>query len=239
MKYRSVIPTGMRGKVIHRHPNGQKSMIEYHLTRRRKAVRVFDEDGELTGEWTTQDGEYHGMHYDFYWSKHATFAQPRVNGIRHGLPYQWDHDGTLLGTFRMNRGTGIDLWRCRDSETGLVTLAEVLPFRNGHFHGFEWWLSNDRQVNIERHWVADSLHGIEREWDANEKLKPGYPKFFVGNKEVSKQAYQRAAKRDKTLPPYRVSDDESARTFPPHIAKHLSTRPPRKQQRGQCDAQSG
>jgi hypothetical protein len=212
----------MRGKVIQRHPNGQKSMVEYRLTRRRTAVRMFDPEGELAGEWTTQDGQFHGMRYDFYWLKHPIFAQPWVKGVRHGVSYQWDDDGTLLGTFRMNRGTGIDLWRDRDPETGLVTLAEVLPFKNNHFHGFQWWLSDARHVYIERHWFEGAIHGIEREWEGDKQLKADYPKFYVKNKEVSKAAYQRAARRDKTLPPYRASDDNPARIFPPHIAKHLS-----------------
>jgi hypothetical protein len=102
-------------------------------------------------------------------------------------------------------------------------LAEVHFMLKGHRHGFEWWLNADqRSVYQERRWSHDEAHGIERKWDAEGRLRPGFPKFYVGGRRITRTVYERERNGDPSLPPYRVEDDQPQRKFPPSIARRLA-----------------
>ena len=80
-------------------------------------------------------------------------------------------EGRLIGTYRMHRGTGLDLWY-RQREDGSIYLGEVHHLLEGRRHGFEWWINEDQEtVYIERHWREGQLHGIWREWNAAGRLR--------------------------------------------------------------------
>lgn len=164
------------------------------------------------------------MRTGFRWDEPGKLlsATPFVNGIQHGVARQWDDRGRIVGTYKMVRGTGIDLWwrwRARDKSP---YLAETLFWKNGHVHGFEWWINEDqRSVYIERHWWRSKLHGIHREWVWGKGLDRGFPKFYLQNKKVGKREYLNACKTDPTLPPYRPKGDRPRRDFPEDVARHL------------------
>ena len=93
----------------------------------------------------------------------------------------------------------------------------------GHRHGFEWWLNEDqRSVYQERHWSLDDAHGIVREWNEKGRLRPGFPKFYVRGRRVSRKVYELECVSDPSLPPYRTEDNQPQRDFPPAIARHLA-----------------
>jgi hypothetical protein len=153
-------------------------------------------------------------------------ATPYARGFEHGVARQWGDDGRLLGTYRMNRGTGIDLWW---DETWRKPrrryLAEVHSLRRGLPHGFEWWLDEDqRSVSQERHWQDGELHGIERNWNRYRRLRRGFPKYFVAGRQVTRREYLRAAMTDSSLPQFREKDNRPRRDFPREIARHLGAR---------------
>ena len=123
-------------------------------------------------------------------------AEPYVDGLRHGTARQWDAKGRLIGTFRMLRGTGIDLWR-QPLDDGRVYLSEVLYLQNGQRHGFEWWLEEDQLgVFIERHWLAGQLHGIEREWNHEGRCR-------AATRSITSAAMQRQS-GNTSRPPRRI-----------------------------------
>jgi hypothetical protein len=102
-------------------------------------------------------------------------------------------------------------------------LAEVRFVLKGQRHGFEWWLNEDqRSVYQERHWSLDDAHGIEREWNEKGTLRPGFPKFYVRDRRVTRKVYERERVRDRSLPPYRIEDNQPQRGFPPVIARRLA-----------------
>jgi hypothetical protein len=120
----------------------------------------------------------------------------------------------------MVHGTGYDVWRGQIAD-GPVHVSEIHPMRDGLPHGFEWWLNEDQEsVHEEKPWCEGKLHGVERFWVGG-KLRRGYPKYWVRDKAVQRRQYVSAARKDPTLPPFRLKDNSPRREFPPEIRRLL------------------
>ena len=84
------------------------------------------------------------------------------------------------------------------------------------------WLNEDqRSVWIERHWIRGNLHGIERKWNEQHRLRRGWPRYFVGGERVNKRQYLRAAKQDPALPRFDKRDHLPERRFPANLRQVL------------------
>jgi hypothetical protein len=231
--YRSSIPIEAKERVTARHIRGRKRYkTECWLNGKLVGVRFFDEFGNIQRENPLRNGLLHGTVYcfDFDVNSRSTnqveFAEPYVNGLAHGTARQWSEDGELLGTYTMRHGTGVDLWRQKnDWGNGRTYLSEARYIRDGKWHGFEWWLNEDQKsVWQERHFQFDQLHGIERDWNHEGRLRRGFPRYWVNGVRVTKRQYLRAAESDSTLPSYRESDNHPKREFPPEIVLSLARR---------------
>jgi antitoxin component YwqK of YwqJK toxin-antitoxin module len=198
--------------------------VEYFLGRSIVGGRLFDAEGELQLDYGIRRGKRHGREYRLDDPGKLRSATAYRNGLEHGLARQWSDDGRVIGTYRMKNGTGIDLWWQEGwRKPRRPYLAEVHFMLKGHRHGFEWWLNEDqRSVYQERHWSLDEAHGIEREWDAEGRLRSGFPKFYVGGRRVTRRVYERERNGEPSLPPYRIEDDQPQRSFPPVIARRLA-----------------
>jgi hypothetical protein len=215
------MPGNAAERVVERYGGGAKLQAEYRIARELVGVRYFHETGEPAFEYALRGGKRHGVEYRWDSPGRITSAIPYAEGVLHGTAKQWDDDGRLIGTYKIVRGTGIDLWR-QQREDGSVYLAEVFRWRNGQPHGFEWWINEDqRSIYIERHWRDGLLHGIEREWNERGGLRRGFPKYHVGGEQVAKRQFLRACRSDLTLPPFRKADIRPRRSFPVEIARHL------------------
>ena len=183
--------------------------------------RCYESDGSLVVEIPLSDGNKQGIEYHWYETGELQSAEPYYDGKPHGVAKQWARDGTLMGTYTIEHGTGFDLWRdCL--EDGLIFVSEVHSLRDGLPHGFEWWFYDDqRSVWIERHWIRGKLHGIEREWNEQHRLRRGWPRYFVGGERVNKRQYLRAAKQDSALPRFDESDNLPERHFPVKLRQAL------------------
>lgn len=223
-QFRSSIPLRARARVAHRHPSGAAERVEYFVGGSIVGGRVFDAEGELQLDYGIRRGKRHGREYRLDLPGKLLSATAYRNGLEHGLARQWSRDGRLIGTYRMKNGTGIDLWWQETSTKRRGPyLAEVHFMLKGHRHGIEWWLNADqRSVYQERRWSHDEAHGIEREWDAEGGLRPGFPKFYVRGRRVTRRVYERERNADPSLPPYRAEDDQPRRKFPPSIARRLA-----------------
>jgi hypothetical protein len=221
--YKSSIPAAARERVVERYPDGRRKKAEYRLRRQLVGLRWFHETGEPEFEYALKRGRRHGFEYRWDAPGQLISAEPWVDGLLHGTTRQWSaNDGRPIGTYRLTRGTGVDLWR-QERADGTVYLAEVIHLKAGRPHGFEWWIDeNQRTVYIERHWRDGHPHGIYREWNGRGRLRRGFPKYHVGGRPVSKRQYATASELDPTLPPFRPADNRPARTFPPHVAGHLN-----------------
>jgi len=220
--YRSSIPAAARQRVVERYPEGAKKNAEYRLRGKLVGVRWFHETGEPDFEYALRDGQKHGTQYRWDVPGHLLSAEPFEDGLPHGTARQWSRDGRQIGTYRMRRGTGIDLWR-QEREDGSVYLAEILYKRAGRPDGFEWWVNEDqRTVYIERHWCDCQLHGIYREWNDQGRLRHGSPQYFVRSERVTKRQYLRGAANDPTLPPFRAADNRPTRRFPVDVGRSMN-----------------
>jgi MORN repeat variant len=176
--------------------------------------RAYDSSGRLMRETPLENGHKHGREYIWDEKGHLESEEPYVNGQLHGLARQYNREGKVIGTYRFVRGTGYDVWRY-EREDGTIGISEIHSIQDGARHGFEWWLCDDqRSVWHERHWRQGNVHGIERMWNREGRLKRGYPKYWIRNQAVSKREYSKAAEKDETLPKFREIENRPERRFP-------------------------
>ena len=101
-------------------------------------------------------------------------------------------------------------------------MAEARYPKDGKWHGFEWWIIEDqRSVHHECHYSEDLRRGIERMWNLNGRLRRGYPKYWVRDRQITKRQYLRASSIDPTLQPFRERDNRPQRRLPREVAAHL------------------
>jgi hypothetical protein len=220
--YRSSIPKEARERITATFLRSPKKFkAECRLNGVVVGVRYFHPTGDLSIEFPLLNGLTHGIVYRSEIPGMLASSEPFFAGLPHGTARQWSDEGKLIGTYSMRHGTGIDLWRCEHSETGLPYVSEVRYVKDGKWHGFEWWLDERGRVTHERHFSDDHLHGIERLWNPEGRLRRGYPKYWVKSMPVTKRQYERACAADSTLPLFLEKGNRPRRKFPPEILPHL------------------
>lgn len=226
-RVKSDIPDGATERVIQKY---ERNMGLIRLERREcisngqlVGYRCYDDKSRLQIETPLRDGKKHGREIYWYDEGAVLLVEPYYEGKLHGTAKQYDRKGRVVGMYAMVHGTGYDVWRDQIAD-GPVYVSEIHPMRDGMPHGFEWWLNEDQKsVHEERHWSEGRYHGIEREWHWSGKLRRGYPKYWIGGEAVTKRQYVRAARKEPTLPPFRVKDNSPRRDFPPEIKRLLKT----------------
>lgn len=225
----SPIPDGAVEQVVARHENGVKQQSEFVADGGVVGGRLYDDAGFAVCEWGEKDGHLHGTMLEWTERGVLSSAIPYRGGREHGIARQWSRDGRLLGRYRMNDGTGWDLWWEESEPDGAQYLAEARRFENGTREGYEWWINSDQKtVHCETSYRRNIEHGIRREWNADGALAKGFPRFLVEGKKVTRKVYEAAAKRDRGLPAYRASDDRPTRTFPADVKAALNVPKPTK-----------
>ena len=217
--YVSSIPEEAREKITQKHGNGARKRAEYFLGKELVGFREFYRDNTPEGEYSFRNGVPHGWEYRWSTPGELTSAESRENGVVHGTAYQWGRDGRLIGSYTIDHGTGIDLWR-EELEDGRVNLSEAYQYVDGRRHGFEWHFMNG-DLSDEKHWMQGILHGIERSWNSKGGLSRGYPRYWINDERVTKAKYVRAALKDDQLPPFRLEDNQCLREFPAEVAQHI------------------
>jgi hypothetical protein len=174
-------------------------------------MRWFDEGGCCLSEWEVDAAlRRHGASREFDSSGQLTHLTHYVHGLENGTSYQYGERGELIGIYRMNGGTGVDLWY---SARGV--LSEERYYVRGSIHGYvRWWNGDNKTVSSEEHYFEGKYHGIFREWNFEGRLVRGFPKFFIQEKPVQKREYLKQAARDHMLPPYQPRDDDPHRSLP-------------------------
>ena len=221
-RYTSSIPKHAKERVTVRFPNGSTNVANYLVRGKVVGEWIWDEVGNVSMEIPYKKGQVHGIQYGWYFDGILTVAIPYHNGKEHGIAKQWDESGKLIGTYSMKHGTGIDLWREQRFDGHSCCLSEVRYMKDGDRHGVEWWIDQDQKtVYEERHFKIVKLHGIERSWNSQNRLRRGHPKYFVEGEQVTKRQYLNVSKTDPSLPRYHERDTRPARTFPPEISRRL------------------
>ena len=221
--FRSSIPATARARIVERHSSGAQARVEYVLGKSVVGYRDFDSNGELELDCGLRTGRPHGTTYRLDSPGKLVSATPYRNGLEHGLARQWSEDGLLIGSYRMQNGTGVILWweeTC--GKPRCPYLAEVRFLLKGRLHGYEWWLNEDQvSVHKERYWSKGELHGIGREWNDKGVMRSSFPRFHVRGNRVTRQVYERARATDASLPAFRPTDDRPERVFPTVVARRL------------------
>jgi len=222
---KSDIPSGTTERLIREYEQVgpfSSRLMEYVLNDQVVGQRWYDQDGDLILETPIKDSKKHGREYRWDFDGTLMSVEPYVNGKINGLAKQYGRKGRVIGTYRMNHGTGLDVWRQEWSD-GSISIAEIHSMKNGSPHGYELWFSGKHPTLWhERHWHEGNYHGIERMWNEKGKLRRGYPKYLNHGQKVTKRQYLKAAQSDKTLPPYRDKDNTPRRKFPTEIEQLLS-----------------
>ena len=184
----------------------------YFLNGEKVGLRYFSSSGALEIERSYRNGVQHGWEYRWDESGGLNSAEYYENGLPHGTFYQWE-DGRLIGTYTMQHGAGLDLWR-EVLPDGGIGISEARYYQEGRFHGYEWWFhAKEGALWQETHWFRGERHGIEREWNG-EKLSRDSPRYWVRDAKVTKAKYVRACVKDATLPPFRPDEQQAATRIP-------------------------
>lgn len=220
-RYKSDIPLNAREEITREfrreggaiHPRLTSCILNNEVV----GQRAYGEEGQLVTETPIRNGQKHGREYQWDDEGKLSLIEPYMNGKIHGTAKQYGRGGSVIGTYSLRHGTGYDIWR-REGEDGTITISEIHSLRDGLPHGYEWWVTEKSHVlSHELHWHQGEYHGIERQWNFSGKLRRGYPRYWVKGDRVTKREYLRAAKTDRTLPPFRLKDNSPRRKFPAAI----------------------
>jgi antitoxin component YwqK of YwqJK toxin-antitoxin module len=206
---KTAIPARAKEFVLKRYPGGLHKQTEYVIRGKVIGSRWWYFNGALEVEEQIERGKKHGLYREYHPNGILAHETCYVNGKEHGVSKQYDETGRLIGTYRMNHGTGIDSWY--SSHNGRIHLSEERQTKDGKWHGFERWWWTGRKVWKESHFRENWEHGIFREWNNSGKLLRGFPKYYVNGKQTTKTEYLEASKYETSLPKFVEADNRPYR----------------------------
>ena len=191
--------------------DGSKRTADYQIGGETVGRRFWNSSGILGMEYGLKDERMHGLFRTWYENGQLLHISYYIEGKEHGEAKQYDENGNQIGSYVMERGTGLDLWYHNQGGS----LAEEREYCDGKLHGYErWWNEDNQTVHEESHFWNGVEHGIFRSWNRQHKLSRGYPRYFIHGKRVTKREYVRACHADPTLPPFIVEDNQPFRKLP-------------------------
>lgn len=218
--YRSSIPASAAEVIEATFDCGDKKSAFYFLRGNKVGYRLWNKRSELEFEYGMRDGKKHGREYCFRGNGQPYEVTPYRKGKIHGTGIQWADDGTVLITYKLVNGTGLDLWCGHQNNT--LSEEHYRP-KDGEYGYHRDWNDDGETINTEYYFFdGKGYHGIWREWNTKGKLRRGFPQYYVNDKRVTKRQYLNASERDATLLPYRSKDDIPYRKLPPEYLAQIS-----------------
>ena len=108
-------------------------------------------------------------------------------------------------------------------KTALFTLLRFSHYKDGLPHGYEWWLTPKPHIVCdERHWHEGQNHGIEREWNFANKLRRGFPRYWIKGDRVDKNQISSSGEKRSQFAGIPFKDNSPRRKFPPAIEQLFS-----------------
>lgn len=211
MELTGPIPADAVEVVLETYESGDKQKTVYFVDGKEIGYRFWNPSGTLAMEYGYQDGLMHGLYREWHDNGQLCQISTYIQGKEHGETKQFDENGVQIGSYVMDHGTGVDLWSCCAG-----VLSEEREYRDGQRHGYErWWAYDNRTVYEESHFWNGQEHGIFRAWNRHNKLRRGYPRYYIRGERVDKRRYMRACRTDPTLPPFVSEDNQPFRPLPP------------------------
>ncbi len=161
----------------------------------------------------TADGTQHGWELEYSPNGRLSWVAQWIKGKMHGLAAQFDEQGRVGFASLFSNGVGVDIFGCGSQVSEYREMSDGVP------HGIVRW-GNPEEPWCEEYFKAGKRHGIFRNWQDN-RLEDSFPKFFLDDKEVDQQNYQRAANSDTSLPKYLPEDDRPARKKPKAVQESI------------------
>ncbi len=204
-----IIPAEAEERIEETFASGTPKLASYWIADIQIGRRFWDMDGMLGLEYRMHGEHMHGLfrRWDAGILTHETAYR---DGKEHGTARQYDQHGTMIGSYTMIDGTGLDLWFYAAG-----VLAEERACHDGALHGFErWWNDDNATIYQESHFWHGQEHGVFRRWNAHGRLARGYPQYFIKGRKVTKRQYLQASATDDTLPRFQIADHNPHRTLP-------------------------
>ena len=179
--------------------------------RRVLAQLTWNLEGELVRSRRVDiQSRLHGLERE-YDAGRVSWQVPWKRGVMHGLAKQFDPEGLLLMTSEFVEGTGVDVF-CHDNGE----LSEFREMRNGKRDGVEFLATSLRTRGSEGFYRGGLRNGVFREW-RGAKLQPGFPKYYLADRLVTRAVYRKASEADASLPADDRKDDQPERPVPDAI----------------------
>jgi len=207
------LPDDAVERVLERHEHGGPSLTAFERDGLRIAEVRWDRRGMPQQGATQREGLKHGLEVRWYENGVVGFVDAYEHGQRHGLARHFDYAGHLLVETRFDRGTGVAL-ACNVWDDGIPTLADEIHTVSGQLLLVRRWTGDDRTIWLEEHYQNGLPHGIFRAFGDDERLRRGWPRFFVWGERVDKRHYLAVQPSEPTLIPYRAEHDAPERTLP-------------------------
>jgi antitoxin component YwqK of YwqJK toxin-antitoxin module len=210
--YRSSIPSGATEVQEQSFDSGSKKSAFFFFEGEKVGFRQWSEDGRLEFEYGMRGGKKHGREYCFGENGQPYEVTPYRNGILHGTGIQWSCDGTVVISYTLINGTGLDMWCGHQNDT----LSEEHYWPNDDEPGYHRnWNDDEKTINTEYYFFnGKGYHGVWREWNNKGKLRRGFPQYYINGGRVTKRKFIKACVNDASLPIYRSEDDLPDRNLP-------------------------
>lgn len=110
--------------------------------------RSYFEDGSLHSEIPKANGVPHGIVQHWHSNGQIAFRIPMEDGLVNGIAKQWDEEGNLLGTYEMQKGTGVEILWARVGQ-----IRATCSYINGKRSGPSRAYDDDGEAFAEGYWV--------------------------------------------------------------------------------------
>jgi hypothetical protein len=138
---------------------------------RPKTERSFFRNGQLREEFSSLAGRLHGPYRTWHPNGKPAFEAFYEHGLLHGLCRQWNDRGKLLGSFRIQHGTGIRRDWFQSGQLQFET-----PLVNGFFTGrMRSWL-RDGSLAFESYAIRNR-DVSQMKYHAAARRHPDYPRY--------------------------------------------------------------
>jgi antitoxin component YwqK of YwqJK toxin-antitoxin module len=197
---------------------------EYSVGTERVGVREFYDNGKLAEERLYRHDKLHGVLRQYHLNGKLFAERPYRDGVMDGEFRFWDEDGELMGSSKIEKGTGF----LREYDNPYLNVHETeTPYRNNQIHGRQilwgrfldcegigFQISNyvDGQLQgivVVRHedglllswsyFKDDHLHGTVTYLNRDGKVVTGYPRYYLRRKKVTAAEFEGAASGDPEL----------------------------------------
>lgn len=206
--YKSSIPENAECMSFTEGPKEAEYLVEEYFVEGELVGRKIVEAGAVYWEYGLKQGRKQGEYYYFHADESIKYKAEFIKGKQEGIASQWSESGELMCVSVFENGTGIDFWG--QEEEGEFILSEERHYKDGLQHGVERWWNSSTEIWQESFFKEGKLHGISREW-TDGKLDSDFPKFYVEDKEITKESYFEEIIARQDLPKYNIEDDEPYR----------------------------